>query len=332
MHLVIFSICHNEEESIEELSKRIPTHIKGISKIEYFVLDDGSTDSTFEIAQKNNVEVYRNISQKRLAYSFQKALDISLKKGADIVVNIDGDLQYSPEEIPKLVEPILNEKANFVAATRFVDDEGRKRPVPKNMPKVNYYGNLIGTKILSKLAGNKFSDVTSGFRAYDREAMLSININGKYTYTQETFQQLSAKQLSIIQVPVSIIYFPGRKSRVVKSAFSFIGTSALNIIRSFRDFTPMLFFFWFGMINFALGVIFSTFTIIHYLQTRSFSPYKAVGIVALFFISLGIVVWIFGLLADMLDRVIKNQEKTLYLIKEKKYDKKLVNTSIYTNK
>ncbi len=322
MYLIIFSICHNEEESIRELYKRIPKRIEGVDKIDYFILDDGSTDDTVKLAKSAGIEVFRNISQKRLAYSFQKAIDISLYKGADLVVNIDGDLQYSPEEIPLLVKPIINNQANFVAATRFADDDGNKRPIPQYMPMVNYYGNLIGTKIVSWLAGKTFTDVTSGFRAYDRDAMLSININGKYTYTQETFQQLAAKRLTITQVPVSIKYFPGRRSRVVKSAYSFIGSSALNIIRSFRDFAPMLFFFWFGMINFILGSFFSIFTIIHYIQTRSFSPYKAVGFAALFFISLSLVVWIFGLLADMLDRVINNQEKTLYLLKEKKYSNK----------
>lgn len=322
MYLIIFSICHNEEESIRELYKRIPKRIEGVDKIDYFILDDGSTDDTVKLAKSAGIEVFRNISQKRLAYSFQKAIDISLNKGADLVVNIDGDLQYSPEEIPLLVKPIINNQANFVAATRFADDDGNKRPIPQYMPMVNYYGNLIGTKIVSWLAGKTFTDVTSGFRAYDRDAMLSININGKYTYTQETFQQLAAKRLTITQVPVSIKYFPGRRSRVVKSAYSFIGSSALNIIRSFRDFAPMLFFFWFGMINFILGSFFSIFTIIHYIQTRSFSPYKAVGFAALFFISLSLVVWIFGLLADMLDRVINNQEKTLYLLKEKKYSNK----------
>lgn len=321
MYLTIFTICQNEEATVAELIKRMPKKIPGIDKIEVFVVDDGSSDRTAEEARSCGVEVYSNGAKKRLAYSFQKAVDIALRKGADIVVNIDGDLQYQPEDIPDLVIPIIEGKADFTSATRFLDKDGKKRGRPKNMPIGNYYGNILGAFIINKLTGKKFSDVTNGFRAYNREALMLLNINGKYTYTQESFQFLATQNLNIVQIPVTIKYFEGRESRVVSSLTKFIFNSAINILRSFRDFAPLVFFSIVGSLSFVIGLVMTIGVLIHYWDTGSFSPYKYVGFGGLFFIAVGIMVWIVGLVGDMLDRVLRNQEKILHTLKEIKYRK-----------
>src|SRR5690606_38988982 len=107
----------------------------------------------------------------------------TLGQKADIMVNIDGDLQFAPEDIPKLVAPIVEGKADFVAADRFTDPETGKRRKPKNMPPVKYYGNKLGARIVGSLSGQKFRDVTCGFRAYNQNALVALNINGEHTYT-----------------------------------------------------------------------------------------------------------------------------------------------------
>lgn len=319
MKLIIISICLNEEKTIRELLSRMPHKIAGIEEIEVLVIDDGSIDRTAAIAKEMGASVYSNGTQKRLAYSFQKAVDLALKKGADIVVNIDGDLQYSPEEIEKLAKPVIAGEADFTAADRFSDDAGKKRSRPENMPLGNYLGNRLGSWVISKLTGKNFSDVTSGFRAYNRKALMSLNINGKYTYTQESFQVLATKNLNIVQVPVGIKYYPGRKSRVVSSITKFITNSAINIVRSFRDFAPLQFFGYLGSLSFIVGLICTVLLLINFVITGGFSPYKYVGFAGIFFISIGIVIWIVGLVGDMLDRVLQNQEKIIFLLKEVKY-------------
>lgn len=321
MKLVVFSICQNEGKTIGELLDRIPKKIEGIDEIETMVVDDGSTDDTVKIAKEKGAIVYSNLSQKRLAYSFQFAVDKVLKLGADIAVNIDGDLQFSPEEIPMLVKPILEGNADFVAGNRFVDPQSQKVRKPDFMSKGKYWGNRIGAFVIGSLSKKKFSDVTCGFRAYNRDALLHMNINNKFTYTQEAFQLMANKQLNIIQIPVSIKYFKGRKSRVVSSIFSFISISGFNIIRVFRDFAPLKFFGILSSIPGLIGFGLLIFMGVHWLQTESFSPYKYIGFGGLYMVTLAIIILLFGVLSDILGRIINNQEKNLYITKKIYYSK-----------
>ena len=316
MKLIVFSICLNEEKTIGELLDRIPRKIEGIDEIVKVVIDDGSKDRTVQIAEEKGALVYSNQKQKRLAYSFQFAIDKALELGGDIAVNIDGDLQFMPEEIPLLVKPIVQGRADFVAGNRF--SNGVK---PENMPKSKYLGNKLGAKVISSITNQKFDDVTCGFRAYSREAMLNININSKYTYTQEVFQLMASKKLDIVQVPITIKYYKGRKSRVVKSVSGFITNSAFNILRAFRDFEPMKFFGTLSLIPLILGLICLIFVLIYWISTGSITPYKAVGFAGIYLVSLSIVVGLFGLLSDMLGRIVNTQEKTLYYEKKSYYSK-----------
>lgn len=313
MKLTIFSICLNEEKTIGELLDRIPKHIEGIDEIITMVVDDGSTDNTVNIAKQHGALVFSNHTQKKLAYSFQLAINKSLEMDSDISVNIDGDLQFLPEEIPHLVAPIVEGKADLVAGNRFSQNK------PTDMAIGKYLGNKLGAYVISKLTQNNFTDVTCGFRAYSKEAMLNMNINSKYTYTQESFQLLASKNLNIIQLPITIKYYKGRKSRVVKSILNFITVSAFNIIRAFRDFAPIKFFGFLGSIPFLFGLASMTFVGIHWLNTGEFSPYKFLGFLGLYLFSLGLLIGLVGILSDMIGRMINNQEKILYYNKKNYY-------------
>ena len=321
MKLVIFSICKDESKTIGELLDRMPKQIEGVDEIVRMVIDDGSTDDTVQEAKRHGALVYSNGTQKKLAYSFQFAVDKVLEMGADLAANIDGDLQFSPEEIPMLVKPIIRGEADFVAGNRFIDPDTLQQRKPDFMSKGKYWGNRLGAYVISILSKKQFSDVTCGFRAYNREALLQMNINGKFTYTQEAFQLMASKQLNILQIPVSIKYFKGRKSRVVTSIFSFVSTSAFNIVRVFRDFAPLKFFGILGIIPFVIGIFCIGFLGIHWLNTGDFSPYKFVGFTGLYLITLGIIVGLFGILSDILGRIINNQEKSLYYTKKAYYSK-----------
>ena len=128
MKLVIFSICKDEAKTINELIRRMPKKIKGIDEIETLVISDGSTDDTAKVAKKAGAtRVIEGFKQKRLAYRFSQATELALEMGADVAVNIDGDLQFSPEDIPKLLEPIMKEGYDFVAANRFADPKTGER-------------------------------------------------------------------------------------------------------------------------------------------------------------------------------------------------------------
>src|SRR5690606_9440902 len=134
-------------------------------------------------------------------------------------------------------------------------------------------------------------------------------------YTQESFQVLAMKRMRIQSVPGAIKYYPGRKSRVVKSFFQFVFGSAINILRAYRDYAPLRFFGTLGLIFFIPGVAALGFSVNHLLRTGEFSPYKAVGLTGLYLFTMSLLAWGMGLVADMLDRMLNNQEKILENLK-----------------
>jgi glycosyltransferase involved in cell wall biosynthesis len=320
MKLLVVSICKDEAQTIGKVLDLIPKDIPGISSIEKWVIDDGSKDDTVKVARQHGAQVLSDGVNKKLAFRFREALDLALKSGADILVNIDGDLQFDPRDIPKFVSPIVENKVDFVAADRFTSASDGKAHRPQNMPAVKYWGNRVGAKIVSQLSKYKFNDVTCGFRAYNRKAMIALNTNGTYTYTQESFQVLAMKRVRILSIPTEVKYYPERKSRVVTSTFKYITQSGVNILRSYRDFAPFSFFAVLGTIPFVLGVIGTIIVGVHWLNTDQITPYKGVGIAAIYFLSLGIIIWIIGLIGDMLSRMLSNQEKILEHIKDIKYN------------
>lgn len=315
MKLLIVSICHNEGASIGELLDRIPKKIAGIAYIEKWVIDDGSTDGTAKAAKEHGADIVSDGQQKGLAFRFREAVDLALARGADIMVNIDGDLQFHPEDIPRLVRPVVDDRADFVAADRFSDEATGHFRRPANMPKGKYLGNRMGARVVSRLSRHEFHDVTCGFRAYNRKALFALNTDGIHTYTQESFQVLAMKRMRIASLPVEVKYYPERKSRVVKSILHYITISAVSILRSYRDFVPLRFFGWLGFIPAVIGLIFLIFFLVHWAVTGHFSPYKFAGFAGVYFVSMGIVFWALGLVADMLSRMLNNQEKMLERIK-----------------
>lgn len=310
MKLAIVSICKDEARTIKELINRMPKKLKGVDHIEVIIVNDGSTDDTAKLAEKSGATVYGSNQSKGLALRFREIVNIVLKQNFDAMVNIDGDLQFNPEDIYKFVSPIVSDEADFVAADRFTDPVTGLIRKPENMPSVKYYGNKVGAWVVGKLSDEKFPDVTCGFRAYNQKALYALNINGTHTYTQESFQILAARKMRIKAIPVEVKYFKDRKSRVVTSVPKYMAISIMNILRAFRDFAPLRFFVMLGVMPFIVGLACEIFLGVHWLQTGDFTPYKFVGFVGIYLISLGLFLWSLGLLADMQVRILNNQEKT----------------------
>ena len=315
MKLLIISMCKNEAAMIGKLIDRIPRKYPHVHTVDIHIIDDGSTDDTAQVAREHGAQVTSDGAGKGLAFRFREALELALDNDYDLLVNIDGDLQFNPEDIPSLVAPITAGEADFVAADRFTDPETGRVRRPENMPLSKYIGNKMGAYVVSKLSRRIFQDVTCGFRAYNRKAILALNLNSTHTYTQESFQVMALKRLRIISLPTHVTYYKQRKSRVVTSLPRYILTSGLNIIRAYRDFAPLKFFFGLGSVPMVLGLACAAFVGQHWLRTGFFSPYKFIGIIGLYLISLGIFVWGLGIVADMLVRLTNTQERTLELMK-----------------
>lgn len=305
----------NEEESIQEAINAIPREYEGIDSMEILVVDDGSTDDTAKLAKQAGATVISHGSNKKLGVAFRTALEYAKENRYDILVSIDADRQFNAEQIKDIIQPILKNQADMVTGNRFT--KGR----PQNMPKIKYWGNKQMARLISKIAGQKFTDVSCGFRAYSKEALLRFNLFGSFTYTQESILDLLEKGMRVVDLPVDIKYFKGRKSRIAGSVLNYAFRTLKIILKTVRDYRPLLFFGGSGLASIAIGLIFLIFMFIHYFLTGSFTPYKFFGFVALGFLIYGLLLGTIGLLADMLNRMRVNQERILYELNKQKYDK-----------
>lgn len=318
MKLVVIIPCLNEEKTIKRVIQNIPKSIPGVGGREIVVIDDGSTDKTAEIALSTGAEVFSHPKNLGVGAAFKKGIELALEKKADIAVNIDADGQFDSKLITQLVAPIVNDEADFVTCSRFKD----KNIIP-DMPKTKIWGNKKMAQLVSYLTGQKFFDVSCGFRAYSKEALFNLNLFGKFTYTQESFLDLAFKGVRVKEIPLPV---RGEreygKSRVANNLFSYGVKSLKIIIETVRDYRPLEFFGFVGMIFILFAIVLAAFLGAHWLNTGSFTPYKSFGFVSGFFAAIGLIIIVLALVADMLDRIRLNQEKLLYHEKKRKYETK----------
>lgn len=319
MKLCVLIPAYNEEQTIANVINQIPKAFPGIDELVSIIVDDGSTDNTAAVANATGAIVVSHNYNRGVGGAFKSGLNKALEEGADILVNIDADGQFSPKDIPLMIEPILSGNADFVVGDRFTQNDGTVCK-PNHMPKVKYWGNQQMSRLISMLTGQTFPDVSCGFRAYSREAMLRLNLTGRFTYTQETFLDLVNKEIAITSIPVNVTYFPERKSRVANNLLYYVYHTLNIILRAYRDYRPLKFFIGLGTPPFILGAIFGIFTLTHFFQTGNFSPYKAVGIIGIYLVSVALILWIVGILADMFVRIRTYQEQILYYEKKRSFD------------
>lgn len=246
MKLIIQIPCYNEKDSLPITLKAIPKEIKGIDKTEILIINDGSSDNTVRIAQDSGVHYIVNFSKNvGLARAFDAGLKACVRYGADIIVNLDADNQYCADDIEKLVEPIIEHRADIVIGARPINSIKHFSPVKKLLQK-------LGSFVMKKLSGADISDAPSGFRAFSREAAMKINIFDTYTYTMESIIQAQRKGLSILSVPIRV-NADLRPSRLIKNNFTYIFRSAKTMIRFFIIYHPFRFFISLASIFFILG-------------------------------------------------------------------------------
>jgi len=297
----------NEEQQIGKVLDAMPDFVDKI-----IVIDDGSEDRTAAIAEEKKAIVISHNKNKGVGAAFNTGVNKVLKLDMDIMVNIDADGQFDPNDIEKLLAPIIENKADFVTASRFIDTA--YYPVMSN---VKFYGNKLMSRFISKLTGERFYDVSCGFRGYSKETLQRLNLFGDFTYTQETFIDLVFKNLTILEVPIHV---KGKrdhgKSKVANNLFRYGFQTFKIIIRTFRDYKPFRLFGYLSLIAFLTGLGFAFFLVIYYIQTDSFSPHKWAGFTAGFFIIIAMMFFLIGFIMDMFARMRQNQEDILFHIKK----------------
>ena len=232
MKLIIQIPCLNEEQALPTTLAELPRRVEGFAEVEWLVIDDGSTDGTVEAARVNGVDhVVRLTNNKGLAQAFQAGLDASLKLGADVIVNTDADNQYNAGDIPKLVAPIVRGEADLVIGDREVHMIEHFSSVKKLLQR-------LGSWIVQRASDTTVPDTTSGFRAYNREAALQVQVVSRFTYTLETVIQAGKMLVAIDHVPIRTN--PKlRESRLFKSISSYVRTNAASIFRIYTTYEPL---------------------------------------------------------------------------------------------
>jgi glycosyltransferase involved in cell wall biosynthesis len=213
----------------------LPRAVKGFDDVLWVVIDDGSTDRTAEVAKAHGADmVVQLANNKGLAVAFQAGLDASLQLGADVIVNTDADNQYAASDIPRLVEPICNGEADLVVGTRDIANHEEFSPLKKWLQR-------IGSWVVRQASATHVSDVTSGFRAYSKEAALQVNVVSQFTYTLESLIQAGRSNLKVADVPIGVNPTT-RTSRLFRSKRQYVRRSAGTISRVYAMHKPLRFF------------------------------------------------------------------------------------------
>ena len=308
MKLIVQIPCFDEETTLPETLRDIPRHISGVDQVEILVIDDGSTDQTSQVARECGVEhVVRFKVNQGLARGFMVGLQTALHLGADIIVNTDADNQYSGGDIPKLIQPILEGRADVVIGDREVESIRHFSTTKKFLQRV-------GSWVVRVASGTRIPDAPSGFRAFSREAALRTNIVSGYTYTLETIIQAGHNRLAIAHVPVRTNP-KTRESRLISNIWRYIWISASTIIRTYAMYQPLRFFSTIGVTIFTIGLIISA-RYIYYMSIGEGAGHIQSLILAAVLMMLGFQTIVIGLISDLIAANRRLSEEIVYRLRK----------------
>jgi glycosyltransferase involved in cell wall biosynthesis len=248
MKLIIQIPCFNEAEHLPATLGDLPRRVPGVDRVEWLVIDDGSTDDTVAVARRHGVDhIVRLTNNKGLAAAFQAGLDACLKLGADMIVNTDADNQYHGGDVAKLVEPILRGQTDMVIGDRVVDQVEHFSPLKKRLQR-------LGSAVVRRASGTGVPDTTSGFRAYNREAALQMQAVSKFTYTLETIIQAGKMLVAVDHVPIRTNPTT-RESRLFPSMWAYVRRNAVAIFRIYSMYEPLRVFLAAAGVAALIGVV-----------------------------------------------------------------------------
>lgn len=290
MKLIVQIPCLDEAESLPATLRRIPRRIDGVDHIETLVVDDGSTDGTAAVARTHGVDhVVRFPAHRGLARAFSAGIDRCLRLGADIIVNLDADSQYDPEEIPRLIEPILRGEAELVIGERDIGTAAHFSPAKKMLQR-------LGSWVVRRLSGTGVADATSGFRAFGREAALKLNVMSDFTYTLETILQAGTIDLAMTGVAVQSRPVR-RRSRLFGSITTYLRKSAGTLVRISALYRPARIFLSLALLFLVPGTLLLGRFLLFYLREPSHSGHTQSLVIASILFTLGFLLGVSGLVA-----------------------------------
>lgn len=248
----------NEAKPIVDVIKKSLNYVDRV-----IVCDDGSSDSTSEEAKKAGAIVIRHEQNMGKGHAMKSLFKYAKDVNADVVVTIDGDGQFLPEQMENLIKPILESKFDIVIGNRFSDD--------KEMPSYRKAGNKMLDKMTKLAADLPFSDTQSGFRSYSKKAIESIDFSsGGFGVDSEILINAVDKGLKITETNVTVLYDTGEKTSTkdpVSHSMSVVG----SLLESIAIHHPLKYLGIPGMILLIIGLGFATYALSNFNETGNFS-------------------------------------------------------------
>jgi len=311
-HVVIQIPCYNEVGTLGITLAQLPKSLPGVEKVEVLIIDDGSTDGTLEVARENGVRHFVvHASNRGLAAAYTSGLKKALDLGADIIVNTDADNQYVGEDIARLVEPLLENRADIVIGTRPIQEIEHFSPLKKIL-------QSLGSWTVRRLSNTTISDAPSGFRAISREAAKRLFVYNRYTYTIETIIQAGLQNLRVVSVPIRT-NGPLRPSRLVKSMGDYVTRSVITMIRIYTIYRPLRFFlFLAALIGLPGLILFIRFLFMY--ATGHGAGYIQSLTIGTALLTVSVLLCLAGVLADLISvnrRLLEEIRLQLFELKEK---------------
>lgn len=318
MKLFIQIPCLNEENTLPDVYRDLPTKIEGIDQIEVLIIDDGSTDNTVKVAGELGIRHILKLGTNRgLAYAFMSGLNYCLEQGADIVVNTDGDNQYFGEDIAKLVQPLIEDKADIVVGSRPILKHKEFTPAKK-------FFQILGSMTLRLISKTSIKDAPSGFRAMSRKACTQLHVYSRFSYTMETLIQAGNSNMRVVSVDVRVNP-KTRDSRLFNSSFEHIRKSGATIMNMFVLYRPGRFFSIIGSL-FLLPALLLGFRFIYLVFITANPDPERTYIPSLILLAIFAFVGIFSFFLGIIGELIKQQRKLMEEVnrnlRELKYKKK----------
>ena len=315
MKLIVQIPCLNEEETLPMTVRDIPRQIEGVDRVEVLIIDDGCTDRTVEVARQAGVDhVVRFPRNRGLGHAFQAGIDACLRLGADIIVNTDGDNQYFGGDIPKLIQPILEGRADLVIGDRQPDRIAHFSFTKKLLQK-------LGSRVISKLSGVSASDVASGFRAFSRNTAMRLNCFTDFDHTVDHVIQAGKKRLAVVNVPIRT-NAKFRESRLFSNIFQFVGRSVGIMVRVYSSYEALKVFALAGALTFFLGMLLG-FRFLYFLlfTPQGYTHVQSLILCAILLLA-GFQMTLTGIVADLIAANRSLIEDVAYRVKKLEMEKK----------
>ncbi len=312
MKLIVQIPALNERETIAAVVAAVPRSIPGVSRVEVLIVDDGSGDDTVAVALRAGADhVVRHTANKGLATAYQTGVDTALRLGADIIVNTDADDQYPGDEIPRLVLPIVEGKADIVIGDRQVQLIEHFSPLKKAL-------QHVGSSVVRWASETDVPDTVSGFRALSREAALRTFVTTDFSYTVEALIQAGKRRLTVAAVPIRTNYVK-RPSRLHRGNWNFIKHQAAIIARTYATYEPLKVFSYIAAALFVPGALLLAWAAFIFLARRLLPDFAASNeqslIVGSILVVMALVTFLIGLLADLVGGVRRLQQELLYRVR-----------------